>query len=268
MPDLFAALDRDGFAVLPAALSASEVDHLLLAVEPFLAALGRVKGGVRDVFARVPAVRAVAASPLLRRLAEPVLGADCVAVNATLFDKADGRNWKVPYHQDVTIRVRERRPVPGFETWWEKDRVPHVWPPAAVLERMLAVRVHLDDCGPDNGPLRVLPSSHRDGILSAEQIEDWKGRVAEQTLTVGRGGVVLMRPLLLHASSTAAAPARRRVLHVEYAAPELPGGLAWYDAVRGRSTPSPRPPSYEGRGSKGRRVRARDAVPGGARSET
>jgi ectoine hydroxylase-related dioxygenase (phytanoyl-CoA dioxygenase family) len=227
-----ATLDAAGFAVLPDAVPSADIELLLAAVEPLLATLGRVKGGVRDVLARVPAVRAFAASRVVRQLVEPVLGPDCVAVNATLFDKADGRNWKVPYHQDVTVRVRERRPVPGFETWWEKDGVPHVWPPAAVLERMLAVRVHLDDCGPENGPLRVLPGSHRAGVLTANEIDGWKGRAAEATCVVGRGGVVLMRPLVLHASSTAAVVARRRVLHVEYAAPELPGGLAWHDAVR------------------------------------
>ena len=161
-----------------------------------------------------------------------MLGAGCVAVNATLFDKTPGRNWKVPPHQDVTIRVRERRAVPGFDTWWEKAGVPHCWPPAAVLEGMLAVRLHLDDCGPANGPLRVLPGSHAAGVLDAAAIDAWP-RDGEVTCLAPRGGVVLMRPLLLHASSAAESPGRRRVLHVEYAAPALPGGLAWWDAVPG-----------------------------------
>jgi ectoine hydroxylase-related dioxygenase (phytanoyl-CoA dioxygenase family) len=206
------------------------VDALTAAVEPLLADLGRVKGGVRDALTH-PAVRELAAAPVLRRLVEPHLGADCVAVNATLFDKSAGRNWKVPYHQDVTIRVKRRRDVPGFETWWERAGVPHCWPPAAVLERMLAVRLHLDDCGPANGPLRVLPGSHTAGVLAAADIARWREATPEVVCTVGRGGVVLMRPLLLHASSAAAAAARRRVLHLEYAAPTLPGGLEWWDAV-------------------------------------
>lgn len=137
----------------------------------------------------------------------------------------------MPFHQDVTIRVRERRAVAGFETWWEKGGVPHVWPPAAVVGRMLAVRVHLDDCGPDNGPLRVIPGSHRAGVLSSDDIEAWKARVPETVCPVGRGGLVVMRPLLLHASSAAARPARRRVVHIDFATPELPGGLEWWEAV-------------------------------------
>ena len=189
-----------------------------------------MKGGVRDVLTH-PAVRGLAASPLLRHFAEPTLGAGCVAVNVTLFDKAAGRNWKVPFHQDATVRVKARREVPGFETWWERDGIPHCWPVAGVLEGMLAVRLHLDDCGPENGPLRVLPGSHTAGVLDAAEIVGWRERTPEVVCGVGRGGVVLMRPLLLHASSAAEAPARRRVLHIEYAAPELPGGLAWWDAV-------------------------------------
>jgi hypothetical protein len=36
-----------------------------------------------------------------------------------------------------------------------------------------------------------------------------------------------MRPLLLHASSPAADPRHRRVIHLEFAAEPLPGGLEW-----------------------------------------
>lgn len=233
MDEFLSALDRDGFAVVPAAVPPAVLDCLATAVEPLLAELTRIQGGVRDVLTRTPAVRELAASDLLRRWVVPVLGADCVAVNALLFDKADGRNWKVPYHQDVTGRFRRRIELPGFGPWWEKAGVPHTWPPAAVLERMIAVRVHLDECGPDNGPLRVLPGSHRSGVLATEEIDGWKGRVAEAACCADRGDALLMRPLLLHASSAAARPQRRRVVHVEYAVPDLPGGLEWYETVSG-----------------------------------
>ena len=230
MDDYLRAIERDGVALVPDAVPSDVLDVVAAATEPILAGLSRVQGGVRDMLA-VPAVRELARSPGVRRWVEPVLGPDCVAVNGTLFDKAAGRNWKVPFHQDVTIRVRQRREVPGFETWWEKGGVPHVWPPAAVVERMLAVRVHLDDCGPDNGPLRVIPGSHRAGVLTSDEIEWWKARVPEAACPAGRGGLVVMRPLLLHASSAAERPARRRVVHIDFAVPELPGGLEWWEVV-------------------------------------
>jgi ectoine hydroxylase-related dioxygenase (phytanoyl-CoA dioxygenase family) len=102
---------------------------------------------------------------------------------------------------------------------------------AALVGRMLAIRVHLDDCGPDNGPLRMIPGSQRGGVLDSSQIDGWRNRGPEVACPVGRGGLVVLRPLVLHASSPAGRPSRRRVLHIEYAAPDLPGGLEWFEAV-------------------------------------
>lgn len=211
--------------------SAPVLEDLSIQINPLLSGLGRVRGGVRDLFARSTAVRDLAGNPKLRAFVEPIIGPDCVAINATLFDKAEGRNWKVPYHQDVTIRVHERKDAPGFGPWWEKDGVPHVWPPASVLEKVLAVRIHLDDCGEVNGPLRIIPGSHRAGILSSEQIDKMRDRGPEVNCNVRAGGIVLMRPLLLHASSTAENPRQRRVIHFEYAPPNISGVLDWYDQV-------------------------------------
>jgi ectoine hydroxylase-related dioxygenase (phytanoyl-CoA dioxygenase family) len=231
MTDWLAALDSDGFAVVPEILPSTLVGSLIAAAEPLLAALPPgPRGGVRELLAVMPAARKLAASPVLRRWVEPVLGADCVAVGGTLFDKADGRNWKVPYHQDITIRTKQRVELPGFGPWWEKNGVPHTWPPAAVVERMLAVRVHLDECGPENGPLRVLPGTHRDGILSGDEIDTRRDRGPEVACHLPRGGMLAVRPLLLHASSVAVNPSRRRVLHIEFAAAgALPDGLDWHD---------------------------------------
>lgn len=235
-PDVGSTVTTDGYAVIADAVPAAVVDALAVAADHLLAALPPgPRGGVRDLLTVMPAARDLARSPVLRRFVEPVLGPDCVAVGGLLFDKAAGRNWKVPYHQDTTVRVAAKRDdLPGFGPWWEKAGVPHVWPPAAVLERMLAVRVHLDDCGPDNGPLRVIPGSHRTGVLAADDIPGWRDRGTEVACVVGRGGVVLMRPLLLHASSTTATPSRRRVLHIEFAAAgALPAGLEWWEAWPG-----------------------------------
>lgn len=225
-------LDRDGVAVVPDSLPPEAIDALVDAAESLLTALpAGPRGGVRELLTVMPAARELAGSLAVRRWVEPVLGAECIAVGGTLFDKSDGRNWKVPYHQDITIRVRQRADVPGFDTWWEKNGVPHTWAPATVVERMLAIRVHLDECGPDNGPLRVLPGTHRDGVLSSEQIDARRDSGSEMACHVRRGGSLAVRPLLLHASSAAVNPSRRRVLHIECAAAgALPIGLEWYEA--------------------------------------
>jgi ectoine hydroxylase-related dioxygenase (phytanoyl-CoA dioxygenase family) len=95
---------------------------------------------------------------------------------------------------------------------------------------MVAVRVHLDDCGPDNGPLRVLPGSHRHGWVE-DQLAHWKQTAPEITCTVGVGGIVIMCPTILHASSRSVSPSHRRVIHIEFANEELPGGLEWNQRI-------------------------------------
>jgi len=223
-----AAIESAGWAVTPPVVPQPVVDRLLADLTP-LASEGR--GGVRNLLDASPAVRALATSPAVRSAAEAVLGADCFAVRAILFDKTPGANWKVVWHQDLTIAVRERADVAGYGPWSEKAGVPHVQPPAELLERMLAVRVHLDECGADNGPVRVVPGSHRSGRLSAAAVDAWRQGAAEVDCLAERGAILAFRPLLLHASSAAVAPAHRRVVQVEFVAEELPAPLEWHARV-------------------------------------
>ena len=225
-----AAVDREGWAVTAPVIPQLVIDNLVAELSP-LTTERETRGGIRNLLARSPAVRALARSPEVRSVAEAVLGPHCFAVRAILFDKTPTANWKVVWHQDLTIAVREQVRVAGFGPWSDKDGVTHVQPPETLLERMLAVRLHLDDCGADNGPVRVLPGSHRVGRLSAAAIAHWRGARAEVACLAERGAILAFRPLLLHASSPATVPAHRRVIHIEFAVDELPEPLAWYDRV-------------------------------------
>lgn len=184
--------------------------------------------GSRRIIALSPSLVHFLNAPIIRELVEPVLGSSFFVVRALIFDKSPQANWLVPWHQDVTIAVQHRKAVPGFGPWSEKAGIPHVQPPVSILERMLTVRIHLDNCGAENGPLRVLPGSHRSGRLSSEQIQRWLETAEAVSCCLPEGGVLLMRPLLLHASSMAHVPNRRRVLHLEFAADPLPSGLLWH----------------------------------------
>ncbi len=220
-----AALDVHGYAIVEPVLAAEEVEALR-------ASLGEIppgerRGGLRDVLTRVPAVLRCACDPRILGLAESVLGAGARPVKGIVFDKTPAANWKVPWHQDLTICVQRRIDVEGFGPWSVKEGILHVQPPVEVLENILALRIHLDDAEPDNGALRVLPGTHRSGRLGETEIEQLRTEVPETVCAVRAGGVMLMRPLLLHASSPCRRPAHRRVLHIEYCARPLPGGLAW-----------------------------------------
>ena len=220
---------REGWAVSAPCVPQLTLDRVLAELEP-LSTDADTRRGVPNLFELAPTVRALAASPCVRDVAEAVLGQHCFAVGATLFDKTPA-SWKVAWQQEVTIPVRERVIVSGFGPWSEVAGVQHVLPPVELLERMLIVRVHLDDSGPDNGPVRVLPGSHRVGRLTPSLIESYRAGVEPVDCIAERGGILAMRPLILHASSPARRPGHRRVVHFDFAAERLPAPLEWHDEV-------------------------------------
>jgi ectoine hydroxylase-related dioxygenase (phytanoyl-CoA dioxygenase family) len=215
-------VEQEGFAVVPLCLDEVTVERLCRHFDDN-------RHPQRNLLS-VPIVRELAASKAVREVMQTVLGPKCFAVRGIFFNKTQSLNWKVVWHQDLTIAVRKRREVDRFGPWTTKDEVLHVQPPAEVMNGMLAIRLHLDESGPDNGPLRVVAGSHRTGRLSAEKVGAWeKGNSV--TCTVPKGGALIMRPLLLHASSVCSIPMTRRVIHLEFAAIELPHGLEWHDRV-------------------------------------
>ena len=228
------SITGDGFQIAQPIVEVSVIDGLiagLVELEANQSAAGkRPKSyGARNLLRKCPAVAALAHGQLFREPIARVLGEAAFPVRALFFDKLAGANWQVGWHQDLSIAVAKREDVPGFTGWSVKQGVTHVQAPAKVLENMLTLRVHLDDCGEDNGPLRVMRGSHRHGRLTDEQIEQWQRTGEPVTCLVPKGGVLLMRPLLLHASAPAKNPRHRRVIHLEYAANPLPGGLQWFE---------------------------------------
>ncbi len=141
--------------------------------------------------------------------------------HATLLAKPPQANWAVAWHRDLAIAVEQRHDAAGFTGWSRKGGVWHANAPSTVLAGIVALRIHVDDCGADDGALQVIPGSHADGG-SAE--------ATPISLTATAGDVVLMRPLLLHASARATGTSRRRVVHLECTATPLPPPLAWYEA--------------------------------------
>jgi hypothetical protein len=237
----FEHFEQHGFAAVDDVLDDQVVDALREAIAIATKSRsahrkGGVSYGLRNLLDQVPAVLELTTTPAIRALITPVLGPAAFAVKGTLFDKVAEANWKVPWHQDTAICVKERIETPGFDGWSVKDGVVNVLPPDAVLSGIMTLRLHLDDCGAENGALRVLPGSHV-GRLTPEAIEARRQDHPEVTCAVRRGAGLLMRPLTLHASSPALRPERRRVIHLEFSAAALPNGLQW--AVN--SCPSPVP---------------------------
>ena len=219
---LLPLVQRNGFAVVPACLDGRTL-------ELFCKEFDDSRYSERNILS-ITSVRELATSKPVREVIASVLGPHCFAVRGIFFNKTPSSNWKVVWHQDLTIAVRERRELNGFGPWTKKAKVWHVQPPADVMSGMLSIRLHLDESGLDNGPLRVISSSHLQGRLCAEEIARLqKGNCI--TCAVPKGGALLMRPLLLHASSACVVPQPRRVIHLEFAATELPHALEWHDRI-------------------------------------
>jgi ectoine hydroxylase-related dioxygenase (phytanoyl-CoA dioxygenase family) len=220
--ELAGAVERDGFAIIPSCLDDSSIKRLSESLDD-------TQYGQRNLL-KEPIIQKLARSQEVRSVIAPVLGPNCFAVKGILFNKTQKSNWKVPWHQDLTITVQERIKAEGFGPWTIKGGVVNVQPREDVLRAILAIRIHLDANDHQNGPLRVLPGSHKYGRLGAEQIANWDKSEAVACM-VPRGGALLMRPLVLHASSACQLPKRRRVIHLEFSGEDLPGGLRWHTKV-------------------------------------
>ena len=224
-------VETDGFLMVEGLLGEAEVDALIAHVQESVGPETR-RGGVRNLLEQ-PRMLALSECVAVRREVEAILGTEALVVRGILFDKTNAANWKVPWHQDVTIAVGQRVEADSFGPWSMKSGVLHVQPPAGVLERMISVRLHLDDCPAENGALRVIAGSHRDGKVSERLICERAENSEAVVCAMKRGGALMMRPLLFHASSPSSVPGHRRVIHFDYAAVDLPFGMGWAAGLMG-----------------------------------
>ena len=204
-----------GFSVLPKVLGDEEMRRLITELEN--AGLARSRAGIRHAM-KNESVATVARDARMMRIAREILGEGAIPFRATLFDKSPVSNWLVVWHQDTALPLKEKREVAGWGPWSVKDGIEYAHAPANALEQVVALRLHLDDSGADNGPLRVLSATHGLGVLSDEQLHELSTKIEPVDCLTAQGGVLAMRPLIVHASSKSQSARPRRVLHIEYSA--------------------------------------------------
>lgn len=228
-----AEFEENGFVILENVLDDKTVSSLIETV----AKLRLVKSvsrkndaiyGLRNLLNLSPEIKEFAESETVNKLAKSFLGEKAKVVRAIYFDKNRSANWKVPWHQDLTISVKERRESRGFSAWTIKAKIQHVQPPVEILEKMVTLRFHLDDADETNGALKIIPKSHANGRLSAAEIKSIREANESAVVSVKQGDCLIMRPLILHSSSAGTNPKNRRVIHLEFSASDLPDGLEFY----------------------------------------
>jgi ectoine hydroxylase-related dioxygenase (phytanoyl-CoA dioxygenase family) len=182
---------------------------------------------IRQFLKEIPEIQAVVSNAKVNAIISEYFGQDYFVVKSIYFDKPENSNWFVVWHQDLTISVDKKLDLPGFGSWTIKQYQYAVQPPLDILENIFTIRIHLDDTDENNGALRVIPGSHINGV---QRYSKGSGN-EEEICRVKNGGIMIMRPLLQHASNRTTSSNRRRVIHIEFSNSRLPEELAWAELL-------------------------------------
>ncbi|SDK26072.1 Predicted DNA-binding transcriptional regulator YafY, contains an HTH and WYL domains [Catalinimonas alkaloidigena] len=221
-------LAHKGFSMLPPVYTRRELGHIGRLLDRAFADEGAPRFGERMLLKKVPELKACLLTHNLLRIVQ-ALDSNAFLTKALYFDKPPQKNWYVTWHQDVPINVTEKRPAAGFSGWTQRDGVVSVRPPEAISQQIFTVRIHIDDANEANGALKVIPGSHQKRLSDTEIRQLSEQYESPFLCEVAAGGIHLMRPLLLHASSKTSNQKRRRVIHLEFSSQELPKGLEWVE---------------------------------------
>ncbi|WP_066679286.1 MULTISPECIES: phytanoyl-CoA dioxygenase family protein [unclassified Chryseobacterium] len=184
---------------------------------------------IRQFLKEIPDVKEFIFNDNIKEIIKEIFGDKYFAVKSIYFDKPEKSNWYVAYHQDLTISVDKKVQLENFGPWTTKQNQFAVQPPLDILENIFTIRIHLDDTDENNGALKVVPKSHSKGIYRPETI-DWNVET-ENICSVEKGGIMIMKPLLLHGSNRTTNGKKRRVIHIEFSDKELPKVLNWSEKI-------------------------------------
>ncbi|VXB07788.1 MULTISPECIES: phytanoyl-CoA dioxygenase family protein [Chryseobacterium] len=184
---------------------------------------------IRQFLKEIPDVKEFIFNDNVKEIIKEIFGEKYFTVKSIYFDKPEKSNWYVAYHQDLTISVDKKVELENYGPWTTKQNQFAVQPPLEILENIFTIRIHLDDTDENNGALKVVPKSHSKGIYRPENI-DWNVET-ENICSVEKGGLMIMKPLLLHGSNRTTNGKKRRVIHIEFSNKELPEVLSWSEKM-------------------------------------
>jgi len=225
-----ANLSDKGFSIVDQIYNDSEIDSLISFIDNADQTNTTFRKSadlfaIRQVVKEIPEILPLVFNDNLKNLISSILGNDYFIVKSIYFDKPENSNWYVAYHQDLTISVDKKAEIENFVNWTKKQNQFAVQPPISILENIVTLRIHLDETNSENGALKVIENSHSKGIFRPEKI-NWENE-KEITCNVNKGGVMLMKPLVLHSSGRTTNNKKRRVIHIELSNINLPKELNW-----------------------------------------
>ncbi len=225
---------EQGYAVIPNIFSAIEIENIKQVIEQSDKSKETFRKSadlfaIRQFLKELPDAANHILNDCLINTIRKIFGQDYFITKSIYFDKPGASNWYVAYHQDLTISVDNKIETEGFGPWTNKQNQFAVQPPLAFLENNFTVRIHLDETNEDNGALKVIPGSHKKGIWRADKIDF--NLQEEKICAVPAGGIMLMHPLLMHASGRTINNKQRRVIHIEFSNKKLPENLNWSEKI-------------------------------------
>jgi hypothetical protein len=223
-------VDNNGFTIIDDIYTDAEVHRLISIIDKADQSNPTFRKSadlfaIRQFLKEVPDIKPLIFNCKLNQLISSIFNNGYSPVKSIYFDKPEQSNWFVAWHQDLTISVDNKADLPGYTSWTKKHNQYAVQPPVEILQDNFTIRIHLDDTDADNGALKVLPGSHLKNIYRPENI-NWPVE-NEEICEVKRGGLMIMRPLLMHASARTTNGRKRRVIHIEFSRISLPDGIRW-----------------------------------------
>jgi ectoine hydroxylase-related dioxygenase (phytanoyl-CoA dioxygenase family) len=213
-------LQNKGFSITENFFSEKELNMLIECI-----AGNSSDFSIRQLVNKIPEVQKIIFNnTMFKEMFQSVCGENYFLSKGIYFNKQKGANWFVSYHQDLSISVKERIEIEGYTNWTRKKGQLGVIPPKNILDSMITFRIHLDEVNETNGALRVIKNSHKKGIIRIDENFNKSTYGNEVTCEVKKGGVMLMKPLLLHASQKSVSESDRRVIHLEFSNQEIPMG--------------------------------------------
>ena len=221
-------LNQKGVEIIEGIYSEREVNEILKLIDTIKS---ENNFGVREFLTQYPKIAEKVFTKKLVKIIKQISPNCNRSIKSIYFDKPPIANWIVNWHQDLTINLMEKKEVNNFKNWRVKNDITIVQPNRELLENIFTIRIHLDDCTKENGALRVIEESHKKGIIEIKRwIKNKNGTV--RICEVKKGGIVIMKPLILHSSKRTENRKNRRVIHIEFTDKELPIGLNWKEEIK------------------------------------
>jgi ectoine hydroxylase-related dioxygenase (phytanoyl-CoA dioxygenase family) len=219
------SLDKNGIEIISDLVSSDDINSIITQVDNCNESMP--KHGIRNAEKKFSSINQLINSKNILNAAHSILGKQPQLVRAIYFDKTPDKNWLVTWHQDKTVALNHKFSSDGWGPWTVKDKTHHVQPPIDVLNNMITFRVHLDKANEDNGCLKVIPNSHKLGLLKQDEITKAVNSNKSLSCIVEAGDTIVMRPQILHSSSKSTITDHRRVVHIEFSSYDLPNNVRW-----------------------------------------